>query len=141
MNILLYKKRNKYTRLHIYRPRSEGDNVLGSVRPSVCMSELSCLSVCRIIAQKSHDQSKMFVCLWTNRADAVDLLLISEHKSRLNNIYFYWITIIGHSCAGLAISQVLDIAISLITHLIISGPCGEPRCSTACSSRTQSVLA
>ena len=33
---------------HFYRPRSEGDNVLGSarpsVRPSVCMSELSCLN-------------------------------------------------------------------------------------------------
>ncbi len=79
-----------------YRPRSEGDNVLGSVRPSVCpsvrpsvrlsvcMSELSCLnrfisprclSVCRPIARRSHYQSKMFVCVSTNRADAVDRLL------------------------------------------------------------------
>ncbi len=29
--------------IHFYRPRSEGDNVLGSVRPSVC------LSVCQFV--------------------------------------------------------------------------------------------
>ncbi len=46
----------KFVVLHIsmdvYRPRSEGDNVLGSVRPSVrpsvclsvCLSDLSCLN-------------------------------------------------------------------------------------------------
>ena len=55
-----------------------GDNVLGSVRPSVRPSvcPFVCLSVCRLIARKSHYQSKMFVCVSTNRADAVDRLLI-----------------------------------------------------------------
>ncbi len=49
-----------------YRPRSEGDNVIGSVRPFVC-----------------HYRSEGFVCLSVisracadNRADAVDRLLI-----------------------------------------------------------------
>ncbi len=79
---------------HFYRPLSEGDNVLGSVhlsvRPSVCMSELSCLylvaSVRLSVNERNnpHYQSKMFVCVITdnqweyadNRADAVDRLLI-----------------------------------------------------------------
>ncbi len=30
-----------HNKFHCYRPRSEGDNVLGSVRPSVCLSVLS----------------------------------------------------------------------------------------------------
>ncbi len=60
--------------VHFYRPRSEGDNVLGSVRPSVRPSV--CLFVCLCVLQS--------VCLcacnqWAyadNRADAVDRLLI-----------------------------------------------------------------
>ncbi len=48
-----------------YRPRSEGDNVLGSVRPSVRLS----------VTQRSY-QSKVFVCVSNSRADAVDRLLI-----------------------------------------------------------------
>ncbi len=71
---------------YIYRPRSEGDTVLGSIRPSVCPSV--CLSVNALTAEpqfwnkneksneKSHFQSKVFVCVPTNRADAVDRLLI-----------------------------------------------------------------
>ncbi len=60
---------------HSYRPRSEGDNVLGSVRPSVR------LFVCALLSEPFDLQS---VCLcacnqWAyadNRADAVDWLLI-----------------------------------------------------------------
>ncbi len=43
-----------------YRPRSEGDNVLGSVRPSVRLSDLSRLNR---LTNKSHYQSKVFVCV------------------------------------------------------------------------------
>ena len=31
---------------YYYRPRSEGDNVIGSVRMSVCLSSPACLFVC-----------------------------------------------------------------------------------------------
>ncbi len=55
-----------------YRPRSEGDNVLGSIRPPSALSRL-----------KSHYQSKVFVCVSNSRADAVDRLLIF-YKSRLD---------------------------------------------------------
>ncbi len=44
-----------------------------SVRLSVCMSELSCLN--RLTFDLDY-QSKMFVCVSTTRADAVDRLLI-----------------------------------------------------------------
>ncbi len=70
-----------------------GDNALGSVRPSVCLFVCPSSPVCRISgaqrsilgawlcrtqqrAKKSYYQSKMFVCVSTNRADAVDRLLI-----------------------------------------------------------------
>ncbi len=69
--------------MYFYRPRSEGDNVLGSVRPSVrpcvclgvprahvCLSELSCLNRLTYetkmkITEKSHYQSEVFVCVLT----------------------------------------------------------------------------
>ena len=56
--------------LPFYRPRSEEDNVLGSVRPSV--------RLCRVQqrAKKSYYQSRVFVCVSSNRMDAVDRLLI-----------------------------------------------------------------
>ena len=38
-------------KFHFYRPRSEGDNALGSVRPSVC------LSVCALTAEPSAAKS------------------------------------------------------------------------------------
>ncbi len=38
-----------------YRPRSEGDNVLGSVRPSVFSLTVK--------SNKNHYQSKVFVCV------------------------------------------------------------------------------
>ncbi len=60
--------------LHIYRPRSEGDNVLGSVRPSVRPSARSRLN--RQRAKKNDYQSKVYVCVSNGRADAVDRLLI-----------------------------------------------------------------
>ena len=53
-----------------YRPRSEGDNVLGCVRPSVRPS---------VSAKKSKEESlsvRGFVCVSNNGADAVDRLLI-----------------------------------------------------------------
>ncbi len=63
-----------------YRPRSEGDNVLGSVRPSVRPSVRLSVSarLCRVRqrAKKSHYQSEEFVCVPNSRADAVDRLLI-----------------------------------------------------------------
>ncbi len=43
-----------------YRPRSEGDNALGSVRPSVCLFVLSWLNC---LTYKSHYQFKVFVCV------------------------------------------------------------------------------
>ena len=52
-----------------YRPRSEGDNVLGSVRPSVRPSSLSQLN------RLTYDldiRFKVFGCVSSNRADAVD---------------------------------------------------------------------
>ncbi len=56
-----------------YRPRSEGDNVIGSIRPSVRLCE----------AKGGHYQSEGYVCLSVisracadNRVDAVDRLLI-----------------------------------------------------------------
>ena len=78
---------------HIYQPQIEGDNVLGSVRPSVCAlnvmgqghgqicgTQWSILGarLCRVQqrAKKSHYQSKVFVCVLNNRADGVDRLLI-----------------------------------------------------------------
>ncbi len=58
-------------------------SVRPSVRPSVCPSVRLYVRallfepfVCRLIAWRSHYQSKMFVCVSTNRADAVDRLLI-----------------------------------------------------------------
>ncbi len=59
----------------------QGENALGSVRLSVCMSKLSCLGarLCRVQqrAKRSHYQSKMFVCVSTYCADAVDWLLLN----------------------------------------------------------------
>ena len=72
-----------FSQFTYYRLRSEGDNILGSVRPSVCLSvrlsvrpsvRLSALS--RQRAKKSHYQFKVFVCVSNGRADAVDRLLI-----------------------------------------------------------------
>ncbi len=69
-------------RTTFYRPRSEGDNVLGSVRPSVRPSvwvypgQRSRLCRVRQRAKKSHYQFKVFVCVPNSRADAVDRLLI-----------------------------------------------------------------
>ena len=57
-----------------YRPRSEGDNVLGSVRPS----DLSRLNRVQQRAKKSHYQSTEFVCVSNCRADVVDRFLISQ---------------------------------------------------------------
>ncbi len=75
---------NNILRLFIpinYRPRSEGDNVLGSVRPSVCLSvrslPLSWLNRVQQRAKRGHYQSEVFVCVLNNRADAVDRHLIS----------------------------------------------------------------
>ena len=39
---------------YFYQPRSEGDNVIGSVRPSVHPS---------VKSNKNHSQSKVFVCV------------------------------------------------------------------------------
>ncbi len=52
-------------RANIYRPRSEGDNVLGSVRPSVRLSVRPSVrpSVCAVKSSRSHYQSKVFVCV------------------------------------------------------------------------------
>ncbi len=67
---------------HNYWLRSlakQGDNALGTVRPSVHLSVCPSvrLSVHLSIYAKENDyQSKMFVCVSTNRADAVDRLLI-----------------------------------------------------------------
>ncbi len=84
-----------------YRPQSEGDNVIGSVHPSVrlcvCLSELSCLNrltfdraqqraiTVKFGAKGGHYRSKGHVCLSVisracadNCADAVDRLLISK---------------------------------------------------------------
>ncbi len=79
---MFYRKSN-----HNYRPRSEGDNVIGSVRlsvrPSVCPSV--CVSVRALLlgAKGGHYRSEGFVCLSVisracadNCADAVDRLLI-----------------------------------------------------------------
>ncbi len=46
---------------HDYRPRSEGDNALGSVRLSVRLCALSRLN--RLTYNKSHYQFKVFVCV------------------------------------------------------------------------------
>ena len=58
---------------HFYRPRSEGDNVIGSVRPSVrpfvCLSSLPVRGFClSVIIRACAD----------NSADAVDRLLMIE---------------------------------------------------------------
>ena len=61
-----------------------GDNALGSVRPSVRLYVQALLfeplgawfSRVQQRAKKSHDQSKILVCVFTNRADAVDQLFI-----------------------------------------------------------------
>ncbi len=60
-----------------YRPRSEGDNVLGSVRPSVRPLTAEPFDL-RVVqrAKRSHYQSEVFVCVSNNHADAVDQLLI-----------------------------------------------------------------
>ena len=64
--------------LSLLSTMKQGDNVLGSfclsVRPSVCRSPLSRLN--RLTYDL--DQSKVFVCVLSNRADAVDRLLISH---------------------------------------------------------------
>ena len=78
-----------------YRPRSEGDNVLGSIHPYVCLSirRSVCVSVQALRVQQKaitlkfgvkgvHYRSEGFVCnQWgggyaDNLADAVDQLLI-----------------------------------------------------------------
>ena len=64
------KYRSKKVYKDFYRPQSKGDNVLGNVRPSVR------LSVGQQRARKSHYQSRVFVCVSSNRTDAVDWLLI-----------------------------------------------------------------
>ncbi len=73
-----------------YRPRSEGDNVLGgvrpSVRPSLCLSKSNLWRAAVDIrgsalpsatkSKESRYQSEEFVCVSTYCADAVDRLLI-----------------------------------------------------------------
>ncbi len=53
--------------LFYYRPRSEGDNALGSVRPSVCPFVGLCVRGSALPSaaksNKSHYQSKVFVCV------------------------------------------------------------------------------
>ena len=63
--------------MSFYQPRSEGDNVLGSVRPSFRLSVRQ--SVCPTSALPSAAKSKEeslsvqdFVCMLTNCMDAVD---------------------------------------------------------------------
>ncbi len=71
---------------HFYQPRSEGDNRIGSVCPSVCTQIFGAqrlilgARLCRVQqrAKKSHNQSEDFVCVSNNRADAVDQLLIGN---------------------------------------------------------------
>ncbi len=48
--------------LHIYRPRSEGDNVIGSVRPSVCVF-VRALLFTPFEGKGGHYQSEGFVCV------------------------------------------------------------------------------
>ena len=101
-----------------YRPRSlakQGDNALGSVCPSVHASALSLLNRLnydldfvqrRIItlkfktkmkrAEKSHYKSEVFVCVSTNRADAVDRLLIMREAAWRPHLasasyFFVWV--------------------------------------------------
>ncbi len=79
-----------------YRPRSEGDNVLGSVRPSVRPSvsaltaEPSILGarLCQVQqrAKRSYYQPKVFVCVSNNHVDAVDRLLIVRALVMLLNV-------------------------------------------------------
>ncbi len=79
----------------------QGDNVLGSVRPSVCMSVRLSVSVrVQQRAKKGHYQSEEFVCVSNNRADAVDrlLMIVISHvagkstviriKDMITTIYF-----------------------------------------------------
>ncbi len=65
-----------------YRPRSAGDNVIGSVCLSVRL--FVCPSVSALTnefetkmkrAENSHYQSEVFVCVSTNHVDAVGQLL------------------------------------------------------------------
>ena len=70
------------SRICNYRPRSEGDNVIGSVRPSVCLSvclsELSCLNRLTFdLDYRSEGLSVISRAFADNHADAVDQLLIS----------------------------------------------------------------
>ncbi len=53
--------------------------MVASVRPSVCQSTLSRLNRLKR-PEKSHYQSKVFVCVSNNRTDAVDRLLIMKNK-------------------------------------------------------------
>ncbi len=55
----------------------QGDNEIGSIRPSVCLS----------VSVRSHNQSKVFVCVWNNCTDAVDRFLIYKSRHGFMGIY------------------------------------------------------
>ena len=58
--------------LLIDREAKQGDNALGSIRPSVCV-----FSRLKSVVKKSHYLCKVFVCVsLISSADAVDRLLI-----------------------------------------------------------------
>ena len=89
-----------HTHLTIFIDRivlaKQGDNVYGSIRPSVHPSVCALTAeqfdplgaqLCRVQqrAKKNHYQCRVFVCVSNNRADAVDRLFII-HSLTLNSL-------------------------------------------------------
>ena len=66
-----------HTIFHFLSTAKRGDNVLGSVLPSVCSSVSPSVRECKEQrAKKSHYHTEVLVCVSSYHADAVDRLLI-----------------------------------------------------------------